>query len=176
MSVPHDLASISARALSLLPVFSGDPFTAYPQLLTIWPEPLINRARHDTAESLIDIDDDDFGAICLVMAGQQVVGITGYYFYNDSGTELGLRWHGLLPHWRGAGRSAEIINLLLTTIRRCAPQATRLIELVPDTEYGVALRRHFNKLGFVSVGAVEQYDWSTHGWQPYHLAINQTAT
>ena len=176
MSDRFEPAAILAGAISLLTVFSGDPFAAYPQLLTIWPEPLVSRARHDTVESLIDIDDEDFGGIFLVMAGTQVVGITGYYLYNDDGTELGLRWHGLLPHWRGAGRSAEVIDLLLAAIRPRVPQATTLIELVPDTEYGVALRRHFGKLGFISVGPVEQYDWSSHGWQHYHLAIGLADT
>jgi GNAT superfamily N-acetyltransferase len=162
--------------LSLLPVFSGDPFAAYPQLQSIWPEPLLSRARYDTVESLVDIEEEDFGAIFLVLAGAEVIGITGYYFYDDTGIELGLRWHGLLPQWRGAGRSARVIDLLLRYAVPRVPQATTLIELIPDTEYGVALRRHFGKLGFVSAGPVEHYDWSSHGWQPYHLAIDPTAT
>ena len=139
---------------------------------TIWPEPLLSRARYDTVESLIDIDDDDFGAIFLVTAAAQVIGITGYYHYNDSGTELGLRWHGLLRAWRGAGHSARVLGLLRAHIMQREPQATTLIELVPDTEYGVPLRRHFGKLGFVPVGPVEHYDWSLHGWQPYHLQFD----
>ena len=169
---PLALSGEHAGPFTLAAVFAGDPFAAYPQLQTIWPEPLLSRARYDTVESLIDIDDDDFGAIFLVMAGVQVVGITGYYHYNDSGTELGLRWHGLLPAWRGAGHSARVLQVLRDHTRQREPQATTLIELIPDTEYGVALRRHFGKLGFVSVGALEQYDWSTHGWQPYHLKLD----
>lgn len=159
--------------ISLRPIFSGDPFSAHPALQTIWPQPLIARARYDTVESLVDIDDDDFGAIFLIIEADRVIGITGYYWYDDSGTELGLRWHGLLPSHRGQGRSKTVIDALLAWIHPREPLATTLIELIPDTAYGVALRRHFEKLGFQSVGPLEHYDWSDHAWQPYHLAIAQ---
>jgi RimJ/RimL family protein N-acetyltransferase len=157
--------------ITLQPIFAGDPFTQHPSLLTIWPEPSLARARHDTVESLLEIDDEDFGAICLILLDGQVIGITGYYWYDDLGIELGLRWHGLLPAFRGKGLSAIVIDTLLQQIRAQQPAATTLIELVPQTDYSVALHRHFTRLGFGAVGPLERYDWSDYLWQPYHLMI-----
>lgn len=157
--------------ITLQPVFAGDPFALHPALLTIWPEPSLARARHDTVESLLDFDDEDFGAIFLIFQHGEVVGITGYYWYDDIGIELGLRWHGVLPAVRGIGLSAAVIDLLLHEIRSQQPAATTLIELIPDTDYSAALRRHFTRLGFRSVGPLERYDWSDYAWQPYHLTI-----
>ena len=157
--------------ITLQPIFSGDPFALYPALLTIWPEPSLTRARHDTVESLLDLDDEDFGAICLILLDGQVVGITGYYWYDDIGIELGLRWHGLLPAVRGRGLSASVLDALLQQIREQQPAATTLIELLPQTDYSATLQRHFTKLGFRPVGPLERYDWSDYQWQPYHLTI-----
>ena len=157
--------------ITLQPVLTGDPFALYPALLTIWPEPFATRARCDTVESLEEIDDEDFGAIFLITLQGQVIGITGYYWYDDEGIELGLRWHGLLPTHRGTGLSAVVIDALLEVIRSMQPKATTLIELIPDTAYGITLRRHFERLGFRSVGPQENYDWSDRAWQPYHLTI-----
>ena len=164
-----------SSALTLQSIDQGDPFWQYPLLQTIWPEPLGFRARYDTVASLEAIDDTDFGAVYLILLAGDVVGLTGYYLLDDAGHQLGLRWHGLVPAQRGRGYSGQIVQQLLALIRQAYPAARGLIELIPDSDYGVSLKRHFGALGFVATLPMQRYPWSEDAWQAYRLPINGVA-
>lgn len=159
----------------LRPVLHGDPFAAHPQLCAIWPEPSLSRARADTVESLDEIDDEDFGAIYLIVDGSEVIGITGFYRYDLVGLELGLRWHGLVPHQRGRQLSQAVVTTVIGLAKHAFPQAKVLIELIPDTAYSAPISTHFRKLGFGPIGMPERLDGSAHAWQPFHLPIERAA-
>jgi hypothetical protein len=157
--------------IALLDITGGNPFEEHPQLRSVWPAELQVIAEEATRETLaVDMPRGDIGGIYLITQGSQVIGITGF-FYADSGDEPYLRLHGVVPAARDNGYSERAMRLLVERIKAKHPHAKGLTELVPQTDYGVAVGRHFAKLGFVNSGALETYEWSPHAWQPVRLDI-----
>lgn len=129
-------------------------------------------AQEATAESL-ELSAGEEG-IYLIKDDEVVIGMTGYFFYSSDVSEVGLRWHGVIPSRRGAGASTEALRQLIAIIRREQPQAEWLMELVPLTAYGEPIARYFSRLGFRPSGAPETYDWSDNAWQQYVLHLPST--
>lgn len=148
------------------------PFQAHPQLLAIWPEPFCRIMQEAVTDDLTVKDQYDIGGIYLIARAGEVIGITGYFLYEHDASTLGLRWHGFVPSHRGQHYSEPIIAQVLRAAIEKHPQARTLIELVPLTDYGKPLERHFKTLGFQPVGDCEQYDWADNHWQPYALDIH----
>jgi hypothetical protein len=156
--------------IALLEVVEGNPFEVHPQLRSIWPAEFSALAEESAVEAVELRVRGDMGGLFLIVQGSQVIGITGF-FYVDSVEEPYIRWHGVVPAARGNGYSHLAMQLLVERIKVKHHHAKGLTELVPQTDYGVAVGRHFAKLGFVKSGAPENYDWSPHAWQPVRLDI-----
>lgn len=156
--------------ISLHDVVDGNPFTQYPQLRTIWPAHFTDIAEEAAQDAIAHMPFGDIGGLYLVMKGDRVIGITGF-FYCESETEPYLRWHGIIPSERGNGYSREAMRLVLARLKAKLPDARGLTELVPQNEDGPAIAAHFERLGFEKSGPTETYDWSTHPWQPVRLDI-----
>ena len=166
--------------ISIYPISQGCPFSEYPQLNTIWSPEMTALAQEAIDESFVAKNEFSYeiGEIYLIKDGSDVVGITGFFPYEydanflDSIHRVGLRYHGLIPEYRGKGYSPEIIRQLLVAIINKYPNAETLIELAPVNEYGDIQKKHFERLGFVTTGPSEKYDWAEHRWQPMHLNIH----
>lgn len=160
-----------------------DPFNTYPQLTYIWPEPFNSTMQEAVLEDYqinIEHPELDVGNIYLAYKNNEVIGISGFFIADDTGytspynvntTTIYLRWHGIINSERGKGISEEIMNLVLMEAQNKYPKIQTLIELVPQTQYGIPLAKHFNTLGFIPTGEKENYSWSEYSWQPYHLDI-----
>ena len=177
-----------SSTLSLVPVTGDNPFAEYLQLRTIWPAPFQGLAEDAAQEALTgrswsEVSQAErhtagafeyvaFGGLFLIVRSGAVIGITGY-FYAGHAVEPYLRWHGLVPSYRGKGHSWLAMGLLITKIKAENPTARGLTELVPQTgtSHGREIAAHFDALGFVPVGAPESYEWSDCAWQPYRLEL-----
>lgn len=156
--------------ITLADVLDGNPFTAHPQLRTIWPAHFTDIAEEAAQEAIAHMPFADVGGLYLVKLGDQVIGITGF-FYCDSEFEPFLRWHGIIPAERGKGYSREAMRQLVARVKARLPDARGLTELVPQNADGAGIAAHFARLGFVNAGPLESYDWSPHPWQPMRLAM-----
>ena len=155
---------------TLIPYFGADPFEQHPQLKAIWPAPSQALAQEATREALQATGAGVFCGNYLAAVEHEVVGMTGF-FVTEEGGEPYLRWHGVVPGWRGQGLSAQMLALVVREVRRYLPQSRTLTELVPQTDYSGYLNRHFEKLGFKRAGALETFDWSPYQWQPWLLDL-----
>lgn len=157
--------------LKLTRVESGDPFEEHPRLKQIWPSPYREIAQEAAAEDIAAMRGGArLGGVFLAWLDGAVVGISGYFPLEESKI-IGLRWHGVVPEQRGKGISADMLRLILPEALADFPRAEELMELAPANEYGVAIEKHFKKLGFKARGPQETYDWAENAWQPYHLNI-----
>lgn len=159
-----------------------DPFTKYPQLKTIWPDPfnaIMQEAYYEDLLLKSFHPHFDLGNMSYIKSEDgTVIGITGMFIIPDSGNyepinpnleEGYLRWHGIIPEERRKGYSELAMTLLLTDITSKYKHFKNIIELVPQTEYGIHIEAHFKHLGFTKVGEKEKYDWIDCEWQPFHL-------
>ena len=145
----------------------ANPFSDYPRLRSIWPEPYAQQAEHASAV------DCQTGQILYIEQYGAVVGITGIFFEPECPTDIFLRWTGVVPECRCRGIATEALRLLAYMCASWCPDRKRLIELVPDNEYGHQVPLpFFTNLGFVpcSVVAHEATDWPV---LPYALDIEQ---
>ena len=131
---------------------SASPFVTHPQLGTIWAAPLQSHLEADTLADLQKADDPAQNHIFTLQVGEgAVVGITG--FYNIADNTWGLRWHGVIPPFRGLGYSKKAFDLVVTQLKEYQLDAKELVEYVemasPDAPQ---LLQHFEKLGFVAQG------------------------
>lgn len=148
-----------------------NPFEEYPQLRDIWPEPFNCISEEAVVEHLGLMGQVEIGDIFVVTNDSRVIGISGYFPFDEVTADLGLRWHGIVPDERGKGYSKEVLGMVAERAMERFPQASHLIELVPLTEYGKPLEKHFTKCGFLSHGEPETYDWSDIAWQPYRILL-----
>lgn len=112
-------------------------------LLTIWPEPYKSEFR------AVTIQDRMSGEIFYVFDDSRLVGITGIFFDDDCPDDIFLRWTGILPAERRKGYAAQVILQLVGMCQLCYKSYSRLIELVPDNDYGHTVATPFFKaLGF----------------------------
>lgn len=156
--------------ISLRGIVEGNPFRQYPQLRTIWPAEFTEIAEEAARDAIAHMPFTDVGGLYLVLAGDQVIGITGF-FYCDSEEEPYLRWHGIIPAERSKGYSRAALRLVVERIKAKLPNACGLTELVPQNAEGPGIAAHFAALGFENAGPLERYDWSICPWQPVRLNI-----
>ncbi len=134
--------------LGLHQVTAGGLRGALRELSGIWPEPSATLMRRHTAQWIET--GMDFGEVLLPIGGARravQVGITGWYPVPGTPEVVGLRWHGILPSWRGRGLSRIVLRLLARRLAHLAPEARWICDTVlPGSE---AARRHFEALGFV---------------------------
>lgn len=146
------------KKIKFVAVGKGDPFEYQPQLKTIWPEPYGSCAAE---ASRID---SGTGEIFYAMYYGLVIGITGVFTYPEAPNDVYLRWTGVIPEFRKSGIGRGIIQSIIQHCRNVFPDRERLIELVPDNEYGHTVPKpFFEKLGFAQEGATipagEAEDW-----------------
>ena len=118
-------------------------FDTNPQLSTIWSKEATKEVRKATGKWCGGGD----GEILLVMLGQDIVGITGWYDVGDDGippqAEIGLRWHGVIPQVRRRGISRTALGHLA---RRLPRHAEYLYEVAPRDHSKII--EYFCNLGF----------------------------
>lgn len=134
----------------------GTSFSAY--LNEIWPEP------YATPATDAFLEDWNSGQIYQIFAEDAFVGITGY-FLDDHSTSIYLRWTGILPEYRRKGYAAKALTLLRSALSHDYA-GRKLVELVPDNEYGAAVKQFFLSQGFqedpdVYTPPNECSDWPT---------------
>ena len=161
-----DVVSIEAVSTKGL-----NPFKEYPQLNTIWPQPYLGIATEVIDEHFAVADTHYIGAVLLIKKEGTVIGITGFVPFDNELVNFGLRWHGVVPEERGKKHSEKVLEMVAQTLTALHPTAQLLTELVPQSEYGRPLEKHFQSLGFKKVGEPEKYDWSDDQWQGYSLDI-----
>jgi RimJ/RimL family protein N-acetyltransferase len=108
-------------------------FDAYPMLHSIWTP---------TLSALADAHTKSWetyggtGEVLLAYRGDDLVGLTGWWKISES--ELGLRWHGVLPEFRNQGVSKSILALLLP---RLPSHAKFLYEVTKNTQSCASFQR-----------------------------------
>jgi len=145
--------------IKLKRVLGGDPFKEYPQLKEIWPDPY---RYHAALASRID---SDSGEVFYIKEDGEVIGITGYFIDDEcSGSGAFLRWTGIIPARRGNGIGRKALYELARTLHQAYPQREKIIELIPDNEYGATIvQPFFESVGFapyrVFIPIGEDTDW-----------------
>jgi len=127
--------------------------------------------EEDCLYTLQHPDDDNNKKYFIVDARQYPIGLTGYYVIDG---RVILAWHGIIPQYRSNGASTIALQLLAAKIRSSYPNATELIELVPeDREDEVG--PYFMKLGFVPTGIIFDHpDFvDTVVWKEYHINLDK---
>lgn len=131
--------------IKLVPVPRGNEnylvWDWFPQLNTIWSS-LKHRyyCREATKEFQLNLSEK--GNIFLVthLYDFLVIGLTGYCPIDKD--RVFLRWHGIIPDFRGMGISTNILNLLLAKIKENG------YTTVYETTESEKVRDYFIKQGF----------------------------
>ena len=147
-----------------LTTVDADAFGTYLELATIWPEPYNQMAREAC------IEDANTGEVFYIKYNDQVVGITGLFDDPEFAKDICLRWHGVLPTHRRLGiGEAALFRLLQEVKPKIYPSRKRIIEFIPCTEYGLALRPFFSRCGFNGYGPLVDLGYGGHLWKPVYL-------
>jgi GNAT superfamily N-acetyltransferase len=123
---------------------ANDPFkNEYAKLLTLWPEPYKSEFEHATRNDVLT------GQILYAFDEDKLVGITGVFLDSEKTDDLFMRWTGILPEHRRNGYAHSLVLALVGHCERNYLNHTRLIELVPDNEYGhTQVEPFFKAIGF----------------------------
>jgi hypothetical protein len=134
-----------------LEAVSESPYDKHPELLEIWP--------NYKAELLRDMQDcldhPELERSFLMVEDGEVVGITGFYKYDD---QVGLNWHGVMKKYERRGYSLKALRLLTPLAKAFYPYATHLVEEMPSDQEG-DLGGFFRKMGFEHTGRVVNKPW-----------------
>lgn len=137
---------------------------------SIWPEP------YAAAASVASVEDglyEPTGQVFLIYENnyslfrehETLVGITGYFDIDSQAGHAYLRWTGVIPKARNRRVFRTTIALLTLQLKGANPSINRLIELVPDNEYGHStVIPAFERCGFkvdntIKVPVGEDADW-----------------
>lgn len=161
------------KTIRLQEVCDGNPFAGHPQLRTIWPGAYAERAESDTVRCLAK---PEGRKVFLILGdGNKVVGITGYYFFDDD-KALGLRWHGVVPCMQRHIYSKIAMELLCAQGKLDHPERETLIEVMP-ADATAHLDKPFRRHGFERFGEPAEYDWLMPGlWQAYQRSLPSAAS
>ena len=82
----------------------------------------------------------------LLLTGEDgaALGITGWYTVPDHPDIVGLRWHGVLPEWRGSGIATAALGLLAERLSNL----DRPPALMFETPMSSKAARYFQGIGF----------------------------
>lgn len=134
----------------------------------IWPAPYAKDAELATREDgFKNPTGDVFAIVYMPSSGYspRVIGLTGY-FMESAGDSAYLRWTGIRTAFRHNGHVREALRQLTLILKAANPGLCKLIELVPDNNYGhIVVVPAFEKLGFVSDRSIsvptgEDADWA----------------
>jgi GNAT superfamily N-acetyltransferase len=149
--------TMTTAAITLEDVHRGNPFADHPQLRSIFDA---KRTQHVEADTLADLAlgvalDPHRNQVYVARdATGHVVGITGFFQPAAEPTTdretIALRWHGVVPLYRGRGYSGVMFERVCWLAAYFMPEARSFTELVPlaDSAKGDRIIRHFEKLGF----------------------------
>jgi len=146
-----------------------NPFEEYPVLEEIWPDPYRAFAYEASKE------DCQTGQILFIINRFNVVGITGIFFEPENDEDVFLRWTGIMPEARKFGIGKQAIQQVISLCKGWLPGRKRLVELIPDNEYGDRLvEPFFYRCGFVpsKIGKHEVCDWPTVAYA-YDLKVQK---
>lgn len=175
--------------ISLIGVASGNPFEDHPALRTIWAPALGLHAETDTVADLAlgrDRDPHHNNIYLIQNESGQVVGVTGFYQPMNDPEVLGLRWHGIIPEYRGRGYSHASIEAVCLIAATQNQNAKSIIEYVSmdDAEEAAKLAKHFQNLAFFFDGDAQDVaelpsgaslpagsgDWAAFRRSPVHTS------
>lgn len=146
-----------------------NPFLDHPHLLDIWPQKSSLIMQEATLETL----EYEEKGLYLVKRDDKVIGITGFFIYQDDITTIGLRWHGLIKEERGNYLSEPIMAEVFKLAKNFYPSAQYIMEFVPLTDYSDYIVKHFEKIGFEKNGPIQTPDWTDNKIQGYRLDMDQ---
>lgn len=169
--------------IELVKVVEYSPFDIYPELMDIWPVPLNVFASEATEESLA-MQGGDGSEIFLILSSGKVIGITGYMpcmdgiedgqqFTRDSVTKIALRWHGIIPSYRGKGISEQVIKQMATLGGNAFKNASEFVEMVPNNALGVSIAAYFSGLGFINTGKIELIEDFSMEFVEYSIPLEE---
>jgi RimJ/RimL family protein N-acetyltransferase len=109
---------------------------------TIWSNVLHSHHAADAAADWLRSDRTD-GVVYAIVLDNQIIGITGWYDLGTCDTALaaGMRWHGILPQYRGHGYSRVALALLVQSL----PNEISVLYNNTNSESSC---EHFLKCGF----------------------------
>lgn len=146
-----------------------NPFIDYPQFKSIWPEFSSGIAQEVIAES---IEKQEKG-IYVIFDDDTPVGITGYFDLEyPNGEYWGLRWHGVLPEYRGKGISEQALYITALELKKHQPEVYGLVEYIPHTDYSKYIFSYFERFGFKALAEPEEVDWAPHKIQAYGMPVD----
>lgn len=171
MDRAHFKMSLYARmpkTIRLDEVCNGNPFADHPQLRSIWRDAYAQRAEADTVRCL---ERPEGRKVYLIVGdANRIVGITGYYFFDDD-KDLGLRWHGVVQSMQRHTYSRISMELLCARGKLDHPSREALIEVMP-ADAVARLDKPFRRHGFQLRGEPAEYDWLMPGlWQAYQRPL-----
>lgn len=145
-----------STTLHLTRIEAGNPFADHPALREIFGERSVHVETDTVADLLLGASDPHKNHVYLMTLPESVVvGITGF-FQPDTGdaTTLALRWHGVVPAYRGRRYSEAAFEMVRQEAIQVNPAAQILVELVPlaDALKADRLMRYFRTLGFRPAG------------------------
>jgi len=137
----------------MLQRITSSPFDDHPELLQIWPHRTTELAR-DMKDCLEHPDEEQS---FLILHGDTVVGITGFYRYDDA---VGLNWHGIIDKFNGLGYGRQALEELIPLAAAAYPLARYIVEELPVNKEQ-RLRGFFEKAGFKHTGVLVNKPWVT---------------
>jgi len=151
----------------MLKKLTTNPLPEHPEILDIWP--------HRRSEIIRDIsdalNDPEHEQLFLIVHNNKVVGITGYYKYDN---QVGLNWHGILQEYSKLGLGLQALKDLIPLACEKYPHAEYLIEELPADRED-KLKGFFLKVGFVRTDVLVDKPWITTDtdWIEYRLSLKR---
>lgn len=147
-----------------------NPFLDYPHFKDIWTEISSKVAQEYTAESIGKGED----GLYVIFADDVPVGITGFFDIDYPEDKFwGLRWHGIIPEYRGQGIAEMAIYITAQELQRLHPQVENLVEYIPHSDYSGYIFKFFEKLGFEALAEPETVDWTPYQLQAYGIGVQE---
>lgn len=151
-----------------------NPFDKYPNLQDIWEPDLFIIAKEAIDESKERfLEGCDEGEVFLIKDDKKVIGITGYFPYEETYSHFFLRWHGILPEYQKLGISKKIIETIIQYLEKNYDNFSTIKEFMPIRESYKKTEEYFLKIGFKKIGEPEVVDWSKDLWQNFEYQLPQ---
>jgi L-amino acid N-acyltransferase YncA len=115
----------------------------------------------------------DEGEIFLIKDNQKIIGITGYFPYEETYSDFFLRWHGLLPEYQKIGISQKVLDTMIKYLEKKYENFSTIKEFMPVRESYKKTEEYFIKIGFQKIGEPEKVEWSKDLWQTFEYRLPQ---
>lgn len=147
-----------------------NPFEDYPEFKKIWPEFSSNLAQEVIAKSIEKKED----GLYVILYNDTPVGMTGFFDLEyPEGKYWGLRWHGVLPEYRGKGISEHALYITAMELKKHHPECIGIVEYIPHTDYSNYIFKYFERFGFQAWAEPETVDWAPHKIQAYGINLDE---